>query len=309
MGEVILKNRQKFDTNSYPVNFSVLKDPYFVVQPSRKAAPTCELVKLDFVKFNLCTFTKNDVVLNQVREKTVYVGDEIDTMVRLVQEVPNAALVDIGAHIGLVSAPVMVATNNKVKIIAVEASPINVQGYLATMEANGVPHDSYVMVQRAIADTVDESLSFHIPDGVPHNAIGTLSEKTGFTPAWLQAAPYRVLTATLDSHVLPVAKAMNITTAILKMDIEGCECLATRRAKKFLQEIFVPYILVELLHHSVKAAPTQCIEEMHKTLIDLSYHPFYIHDFGPRRMLNPRNYKRWRGRLPTVVNILWKRVF
>lgn len=181
---------------------------------------------------------------------------------------------------------------------------------IASMRMNKVRQDSYAIIQRALADTVDESVSFKL---YKRYFLGAISGKTGGAYEHGTPAPYQVLTATLDSHVLPVAMALNITTAVLKIDTEGAECLIMKEAKKFFANIYVPYIMLE---HHLPLSTVECVEEMRDILRDMSYYPYYIDRLGPYGVLDSAGHKTWGTPMlkDTVTgtglwaDILWKKI-
>lgn len=109
-------------------------------------------------------------------------------------------------------------------------------------------------------------------------------------------------TATFDSHVLPVAKAMNVTSAVLKLDIEGAECLALQYTEKFLAEINVLYIISENTYF--RGFPhVDCIKCMIRVLRKASYVPFQITSLGLEKELDD-DFTRWAD----SDNYVWKKI-
>lgn len=306
---VIERNREKLQAyDRYPINYTVLKDSYYVLQPKDISKnmgpdPVCENVDFRFMNFQLCPHAKCDHQMEGLRKRTWFIY-QADIFIRLLQEIPNAALIDLGANIGYFIVPAMVAMGNRLRAIAVEPMPRNVRSLATALESNKIPRESYAIIKRAIADTADENVTFGIPDD-PNWTVGGMDKSKTKYPKSIT-----VLTATFDSHVLPVAKAMNITTAIVKLDVEGAECLSIRGAKKFFAHIHVPYIMIEY-HMALTTA--ECVEEMNRILLEMNYYPYDFYKSGPRDVLNAKNYKNWGypvfGRKGTRFgDVMWKKI-
>lgn len=309
MAEIVLRNREVIRSNRMEIaNYSVLKDPYYVVQrdrftSDRSPAPACEQVQLKYSSFKLCPHSPDDPMMVMLRVGWQH-DFEISEVVRIMQEVPNAAFIDIGANVGFYLNAVLLSTGYGVKAVAVEPMPNNLRSLMAALDANNVPRDSYALIERALADTVDDKLNF---GAHPSGTLGAIIGKT--VPQYTKDV-IEVRTATIDSHVLPVAKAMNITTAILKIDVEGAECTALQSAKKFLASVYVPYIIAEhLLDHVLDHS---CIEKAHQMLRGMSYYPYYDFVHDPKRMLDTSAYKKWGfpvfEKLGLYADIVWKKI-
>lgn len=256
IGNRILENRKRLQTHqNYVTNYTILTDPYFTVQladlpQNPSIQPICERTVLKYVDFKLCPHIRDELLINEFR-KGHWFDIEVATMIRMVQEIPNAGFIDVGASIGYFTVPMLVAMDHKVKVIAIDPMPGNIRSIKAAVDANNIPYNSISVIQRAIADTVDKNVTFYMAQGF-HS--GGLHQTSGSDAvSFPDKASYNVTTATFDSHILPVAKAMNISTAVIKIDIEGAECLAIKGAKKFLAEIYVPYIMTYIFyatHHA-----------------------------------------------------------
>lgn len=312
--------KEERNTQNYQTNYSVLTDRYYVVQEptdqrsDRRTWPKCIEMHSFLETYSVCPYLTTDFMLRGALESPdgIWESVEVQALVNWLKMIPNLAYVDIGANIGLWIFPVARALKNTVKIIAVEANPVNVRSLIAGFNENKVPKNLYAIIEKAIDDTVDETVvlvsggtnqNLSAPDrirstngGVLGKIIDDRNEFNGTT--------FSVSTATIDSHVLPVAKAMNITAAILKIDIEGSECFALRRFSNFLKNIYVPLIMTE---HNVYHQPHSCIEFMFKTLTDMSYMPFILEGSGNFTLLHWPDYKKWPNW--DFKDIMWKRFF
>jgi len=283
-----------------PANRSVLHDPYYVVQfetlEAKDFRPMCESFK-SMVDYKLCYF-KMDGIYKKTKEFGVWQLRAFSLMLRMLQRIPDAAFIDAGANAGYLTVPLMVAMGGKRKAIAVEALEKNVLSIMWGVKSNGLPTHNWAVINRALTDSVDEKLSFKLGINETAGTFETIDDPNKIFPG----RTIDVLTATLDSHVLPVAKAMNITTAILKIDIEGSECAAVQAAQKLLREIDIPYIMLETALYA-RFMSDSCLERMFSVLHKFSYVPFKPDSVGVEGMLNPEKYKTW-----VYYDVIWKKI-
>lgn len=196
----------------YPLNYSVLQDPYYVVQPKQLQHTNdqksyCLPVSFKYATITLCEPSNENHLSRKIQQGLSTL--EVETLVRVVQSIPNAAIIDIGANVGMFLFPVLAAMDYKIKSIAVEANPNNMRMLMQGMVENKVPHNSCSLIHRAVADTVDETVSMALREDPSVTNGGVLEKSNAIMME--KVSTVKVKTATLDSHILKVAKAMNIT--------------------------------------------------------------------------------------------------
>jgi len=221
-------------------------------------------------------------------------------MLRLLQLTPSADFIDMGANIGAVSLPLMAALKPKRKFIAAEPNPENIDALLMGIHRNHFSFSNFAIIKRAFTNTVDEKMVL-VMDSQSSN--GGLRQQINDPTNIFTGKRMEVLSATMDSHILPVAKAMNITNAILKLDMEGTECLAVQHAVDFFTEINVPYIYTEYGQARYGLSKHSCLESMFKVLRSFSYVPFKPDSIGLNGILDMKDYKTW-----PYQDIIWKKI-
>jgi len=317
------------DTHTYVksaslANVSVLSDPYYVVQPNAIE----ELIKKNLTVEKLCHQARrkkvfhyvicphrSDFISNNIKRDGYYHGGFTEVLLRLLQRTPGAALIDVGAHYGAISLPLMTYLRfDQRQVISVEPDLENIRSLALGIKKNGFSLAEWPIIARAMWDTVDETAQLITPGwsvGFLANRWPTKLTDKQDNPLLMTDERFgksEVKTATFDTHVLPVALAMRITTAIMKVDIEACECTALRNASELLSTINIPYILTEYLppaYYLSRGAvfKDNCIKRWLAYMKRFNYHPFDVHIQGERARMNMDNYQNWKE-----CDILWKKI-
>jgi FkbM family methyltransferase len=182
---------------------------------------------------------------------------EPETVAFLASELPpNSMFMDIGANIGSILIPLMLARPD-LRAVAVEAAAA-VHANLATNIAlNGLNH-RVTLVQAAVSDQDTEEVAFFSPtEGFGRGSMA---------PAFTRDAE-RVKTIRLETLLDGIAK----DTALIKIDVEGFEKPVMSSAGRYLTAIPGPEFLFEVCYWAEELAGSKPGDSQ-RLMLDAGFH-------------------------------------
>lgn len=170
-------------------------------------------------------------------------------------------VVDAGAHIGIYATLACRHAKRSARIIAIEPDPYNVRALKYNLKP--FPQRRVEVLSKALSDVVGTA-SMRISRGTISSSLFA-GKDTG---------PYRlrtVATATLDS----ILGAATMESLVIKMDLEGAECIAVDGMRSTLARTMRVQIFSEI-HPSALAGAERRPEDFINRLVDLGLTPFLI---------------------------------
>ena len=198
---------------------------------------------------------------------------------RALKHDPELDVIDIGANLGLYS---LIAAAMGRKTISVEPLQTNINHFHKSVKMNNF-ENKISLLTNAVSNQ-REKVHFKL---YPTNQGGTtmlpkrISCTDGGCPfAW----------SILMDDILPLAVKINITKAIMKIDIEGSEHLAFSNASKLFTALKIPYVFMEFVHQRRFCHHKQA----HKLWNRLSYRMFLFFKRHGYKRVYASNIKRHR---------------
>ncbi|XP_060064704.1 uncharacterized protein LOC132545052 [Ylistrum balloti] len=166
----------------------------------------------------------------------------------------HTTFIDIGANLGIYS---LFAAKNGFKVISIEPLKINVQRMCSSLRAGHLT-DKVTIVRGALSD-VSQNVSL----GIDVNNVGGSfvlqdrnKNKVKDSKVGGQYSDI-VMSTTLDNILqLP---GLNLTRAVIKMDVEGYEHKVVRGGTEFFDSVIIPTVLMEWAFHKGADSGTEII--------------------------------------------------
>ncbi|XP_067679229.1 uncharacterized protein [Haliotis asinina] len=252
------------------------KGKVYVYNPHR-LVPRSSCVPFKTMKngTRLCVYSKrrDQFISSHIRDTGSWEPDLLAAMATALASIPNMHVVDIGCNVGMYT--VYAALMGR-KVVAVD--PISSSLFLlhSSLTYAGV-RDNVQLLLNAVSDHVEPVKVLINTDNVGGSRIEPVSESTRNTNATI------VDSIKLDDLV----RVVDFQKVFIKMDIEGHEVNAFRRASKFFQTFDVRYIMMEWMfqRHSPHG------RKICNFLIRNGFLPFK--STSARQLLNTENYSTW----------------
>ncbi len=203
---------------------------------------------------------------------------------------PDLGVIDIGANLGVYS---LVPAQMGHKVVAVEPFIQSIQRFHSSAQLGNVT-DKIVLLQNAVAERRTDAMIIRSGNNQGDTRIILGADRCA------GSCPYKVRTILIDD-LIPV---ISFNKAILKIDCQGYEYRAFKFAKKLLAKIDVVYIYMEWivmkdLYHSVNKHEKESVMELIRSLLDHGYRPHSVDAHGAKQ-LDPNTWHTW----PT--DIVWR---
>ncbi|XP_075253412.1 uncharacterized protein LOC142345306 isoform X2 [Convolutriloba macropyga] len=200
-------------------------------------------------------------------------SNQIQMFTQLLPKYPNAAFIDIGAHMGLYS---ISAAKTGHRVFAFEPNKETWKYLQGSIEVNHLQSD-VSLFQHALLDKRQPCAVFTTPDRA--NQGHTIVEGAN-DPIICEKDINAVKTALLDD-LLPHFKAYKLKEAVIKIDVEAAEPLVFLGGRAFLRKIMIPYIMMEfhqmqLKYLSGNSEEKLSIDALVKELSSLGYYALPI---------------------------------
>ncbi|XP_014678935.1 PREDICTED: uncharacterized protein LOC106818773 [Priapulus caudatus] len=187
---------------------------------------------------NICTYEarRDKFVSAMLLSDGVWEPDVTAAFQEALRFYPDAVVVDLGANVGYYS---LLGAAMRHDVIAVEPVRENVRRLHKGALLSGVAGSIRVLLNAV------SSRHEHVTFTYRENNVGGTSVRAisvADAERLTQHARDAVATTLTTDDLLDV---MNVTLAVMKIDIEGYECRALLSAQRFLDRVFVPYIFIE----------------------------------------------------------------
>ena len=194
------------------------------------------VVLTDWVGFRYWQFSDDNVRDNWKRKSVSDANNVIQYALRNVK--PGWICIDLGAHVGSVSVPLLSRTGSDGKVISVEADPANVDKLRANLKLNGFA-DDYV-VHAAVADKSGIVWLRCYPESNGWQTLGNPSFAQGYE-SFVVDVPAISFEELAEIYNLDLID-------FLKMDVEGAELLVLDGMRSFLEESKIGCVIFEVNH-------------------------------------------------------------
>ena len=184
-------------------------------------------------------FPKGSIIFNLACEQGVYEASVVRLIERMIK--PGTVYMDIGANIGLMSAPILV-TRDDCQVVSVEASPTTL-GYLERTRAASRFQDRWRIIGKGVAETAGEGIFF---EGSPAQGAMDGLRDTGRSDL---KRPISVPLTTIDTLWEELGQP---PVSVMKLDIEGGEIGALRGAVRCLAAT-KPVVIMEWSARNLQA--------------------------------------------------------
>tara|TARA_B100000424_G_scaffold259940_1_gene243322 strand:+ start:3086 stop:3868 length:783 start_codon:yes stop_codon:yes gene_type:complete len=211
---------------------------------------------------------ENDLISTEILRTGTWDTDTASFLVDAFKQHPHALLLDLGANIGVFT--VMTLLLGK-RVISVEAQAQNTDMLRRTIKHNGIQGRDLTLINQPVSNTAGAIVSFQGPRE-NNGATNTMQLRKTCSP--YQMGVTCGVTTTLDA-ALSYVRNQDI---IVKMDLEGADCLALQGGSAFFAANRIVAITAERQPWTLQWPKTfgcNFDDEMHKIVTRWGVKPHY----------------------------------